>query len=133
MQYRAKLEFLQTVTGDFLDDGDLAADYPFAHQVTLAVGIEASDGSEIAGSQLYNLDICNPAWVVANCSEGRMLIGRHMLLVGKTTSAELEKRISRFLFNCVGDSISDTYERVSRFGRSEYEDFDQNELPVREI
>jgi hypothetical protein len=86
--------------------------------------LQAMFGPQSAeGEESYDLVVCTPKWLEQNISADTILPGRHRLIVKEYNIEKIRDFLIRYARRCEGDTWREVAEKLSRIGRSEFEDF----------
>ncbi len=106
-----------------IDGGDAATYRPkeadqFALVVRLFVGPSSGEGEES-----FDVTICTPSWLRAECQRDGFIIGRHHLIVLSYDFEFIRRTLTRLVERYSGATWEETADKVSRIGYWEFEDY----------
>jgi hypothetical protein len=104
-----------------LDDFRATVVDDFALQVRLIVGPLDSPGDES-----FDVTVCTPVWIARWISEFGPLDGRHHLVVLEWNAKQIRTLLTNEFESQEADDWATLGEKLSRFGRWEFEDYRAN-------
>ncbi len=111
------------------DVGDLKSYVPededcFGFLLTAMIGAPGEKGEEA-----FDIMVCSPMWILRNRKPSDILVGRHYLIMQEYNFERLVSFIQKFCRSCSGNTWAEIANKLSRLGRWEFEDY-QNEIPT---
>ena len=86
--------------------------------------LQAMIGPEDAeGEESFDIEVCTPAWLKSQYSTTDILSGRHMLIVFDYDLDRIKNYISNHCEICEGTCWEEVANKLSKFGRWEFEDY----------
>ncbi|AJC15124.1 immunity 8 family protein [Pandoraea sputorum] len=76
-----------------------------------------------ASSESFDIHVCTPEWLKAQCATQSPLWGRHMLFVEVYDYDAIKTAIERYVAAVDGDDWADIAAKLSRVGAWEFEDY----------
>lgn len=106
-------------------DIDLAAYWPddtesFHFLLQAMIGPENGDSFES-----FDFEVCTPKWLAGNRASEGPIFGRHLIIVCNYDIGEIETRLKRLCSRTVADSWHDIASKLGRYGKWEFEDYQQ--------
>ncbi|HDR9154564.1 TPA: immunity 8 family protein [Burkholderia vietnamiensis] len=78
---------------------------------------------EEAGSEAFDIQVCTPEWLKAQCATQGPTWGRHMLIVEAYDYDSIKAVIERYVAGCDGDDWAAIATKLSRIGAWEFENY----------
>ena len=72
----------------------------------------------------FDLEVCTPKWLLENCKDP--VWGRHLIIVQEFNFNQISGMIAQYCERCSGISWEEVASKVSRIGKWEFEDYDEN-------
>jgi hypothetical protein len=117
----AALRRICTIDGDDAATFQPAQPNRFAVVLRLFVGPSSGDGEES-----FDLTVCTPSWLDAECERDGFILGRHHLVV-PSYNFEFIRRTLIKLVECYGGATwQEVADKVGRIGYWEFEDYEPN-------
>ncbi|WP_420992492.1 immunity 8 family protein [Cupriavidus sp. 30B13] len=76
-----------------------------------------------AGSEAFDIHVCTPEWLKAQCAALGPTWGRHMLIVDAYSYDAIKAIIEGYIVNSESDCWSTVAAKLSRIGAWEFEDY----------
>lgn len=89
--------------------------------LSLAIGLERDKGSEI-----FQVSLVSPKWLLDHCNKNDIIIGRHYIIVLKYNYLEIEKKLNDICTQCIGADWEECALKLSRYFSWEFEDYVEN-------
>jgi hypothetical protein len=96
----------------------------FAVVCFIRVGVSVSEAT-----QDHRLIVCSPSWLVTRQPAGAILRGQGLLIMQRYDGEALHKSLCRFAEHCVANSVAKVFDKLSRLGFSEFEDYNEVGAP----
>ena len=96
----------------------------FAVHCFLRVGVSTSEAT-----QDQRLIVCSSLWLARRQPRGWILRGQGLLIMQRYDGEALHKALRRFTMHCVASSVEKVFEKLSRLGFSEFEDYNETGPP----
>jgi len=77
------------------------------------------------GEESFDMQVCTPKWLSDHHDPGDIVFGRHYVIVFEYDYARLVNMISSLCNECSGQSWQEIAARLGRFGKWEFEDYQQ--------
>ena len=103
----------------------LSPHQPDTFQLTLGVGIKGEKGSE-----LFNLEVCNPLWLDKLCREGAFVIGAWRIFTREFDPPVFVERLKASIARCSGSTPKEALGQVSCIAMSEFVDYQGGVRPT---
>ena len=75
------------------------------------------------GAEAFDIQVCTPEWVKAQCADRGPMWGRHMLIVEAYDYDAIKGVIERYVAGSDGDNWEAIAGKLSRIGAWEFEDY----------
>lgn len=111
-------EFISLETEDDLENYKPADPLNFSTWIRLAIGPENEKGSDF-----FDLLICTPSWIKAQCDENKSLQRRHMMMVAEYDYLKIKSELIRQIDNCSGENWASIAKKIAKFAAWEFEDY----------
>jgi hypothetical protein len=96
----------------------------FAVVCFMRVGVSTSEAT-----QDQQLIVCSPLWLATRQPPGSILRGKGLLIMQRYDGEALHEALARFTERCVANSVAKVFEKLSRLGYSEFEDYNEVSAP----
>lgn len=81
-----------------------------------------------AGTEYFDIFVCTPDWLKAECVKDGVVWGRHMLVVDKYDLDDIKAKILWRIDKCSGNTWSETALNISKYAAWEFEDVGAHNL-----
>jgi Immunity protein 8 len=75
------------------------------------------------GEESFDICVCTPLWLLAQCERDGFVLGRHRLIVSSYVPDRVRKTLTNLIEECGGESWQEVAEKVARVGHWEFENY----------
>ena len=120
---RAKVKGIYTIEMGMLHQLPPEDPIRFRIWVRAMVGPSSEEGEES-----FDIGVCTPKWIEAECESRGFVVGRHHLVVRHFDPHHITKVITQIIERCEGETWTEVAEKVSRIGYWDFEDYREKRL-----
>ena len=104
------------------DIENLSSWIPERQDFAILLQVIAGPAGEIGGES-FDLTLCSPSWINKTVEKGRIITGRHLLIVARYDYGRISEFISNYVSSCYGETWQEIALKLARFGHWEFEDY----------
>lgn len=90
----------------------------FGTWVRLVIGPENEVGSEY-----FDIFVCTPAWIGAECAAGKGVWGRNLLVIPEYDIDVIKSEVNKCIDACIGETWAAVAMGIAKFSAWEYEGY----------